>query len=292
MNGTHAAVNFDMDGVLVDSEPLYMRAWQEAASELGFLLTREAYCCLIGLAEEDYQGVVQELLGAMAMKKTLRRWMRGRCGAAGMTPRCGWCSEYPARSGRWCWRTRPKRLRPGICSVQRSCGCGRRDDRDPGMSQSHSGGCLCGALRFTAAADPLDSGYCNCTLCRRPTGAPLAAYVSSSGGVLPVRGGAASDLPLFLLGSSVSSAPPAAPRSATGIPRVRGASPSTRAAWTTRGLILRATTSTTATGCPGGLSTTTCHGSRSSLRMARTSDRRRSRRRRPGGTSRGSRLPR
>lgn len=33
----------------------------------------------------------------------------------------------------------------------------------------HDGGCLCGAIRFTSDADPVDAGYCHCALCRRST---------------------------------------------------------------------------------------------------------------------------
>ena len=37
------AIVFDFDGVLADSEPLHLRAYQEAVSSLGLTLTREAY---------------------------------------------------------------------------------------------------------------------------------------------------------------------------------------------------------------------------------------------------------
>ena len=40
------------------------------------------------------------------------------------------------------------------------------------------GGCLCGALRYRVDADPLDTGYCHCTLCQRSTGAPVLAWAS------------------------------------------------------------------------------------------------------------------
>jgi hypothetical protein len=40
------------------------------------------------------------------------------------------------------------------------------------------GGCLCGALRYRVSADPVDTGYCHCSLCRRSTGAPVLAFAS------------------------------------------------------------------------------------------------------------------
>jgi hypothetical protein len=46
------------------------------------------------------------------------------------------------------------------------------------MADPHSGGCLCGALRFEATADPTEIGYCHCRLCQRSTGAPVLAYAS------------------------------------------------------------------------------------------------------------------
>ena len=46
------------------------------------------------------------------------------------------------------------------------------------MNIIHRGGCLCGALRIEADAEPVETGYCHCTLCQRSTGAPVLAYVS------------------------------------------------------------------------------------------------------------------
>ncbi|MDX2233205.1 MAG: GFA family protein [Hyphomonadaceae bacterium] len=40
-----------------------------------------------------------------------------------------------------------------------------------------TGGCLCGAVRFEAAAAPLMVAFCHCGSCRKQTGAPVAAYV-------------------------------------------------------------------------------------------------------------------
>jgi hypothetical protein len=43
---------------------------------------------------------------------------------------------------------------------------------------AHSGGCFCGELRFESRADPVETGYCHCSICRRTTGAPLLAFAS------------------------------------------------------------------------------------------------------------------
>jgi hypothetical protein len=42
----------------------------------------------------------------------------------------------------------------------------------------HSGGCFCGELRFESRADPVESGYCHCSICRKTTGAPVVAFAS------------------------------------------------------------------------------------------------------------------
>ena len=41
MKDTITAVLFDMDGVVLDTEKLYTRFWQEAANLLGYPMTKE-----------------------------------------------------------------------------------------------------------------------------------------------------------------------------------------------------------------------------------------------------------
>ncbi|QDF74181.1 MULTISPECIES: GFA family protein [Shewanella] len=40
-----------------------------------------------------------------------------------------------------------------------------------------SGGCLCGALRYRVSAEPFDSDYCHCSQCRKSTGAMAACWM-------------------------------------------------------------------------------------------------------------------
>jgi HAD superfamily hydrolase (TIGR01509 family) len=68
-------VIFDMDGLLVDSEPLYMRSWQQAASELGFTLTAEFYHSLLGLPESDCESAIISAFGSsFPMREFRARW--------------------------------------------------------------------------------------------------------------------------------------------------------------------------------------------------------------------------
>ena len=46
------------------------------------------------------------------------------------------------------------------------------------MNESeHTGGCLCGAVRYRATAEPLRGVICHCVNCRRHSGAPALAFV-------------------------------------------------------------------------------------------------------------------
>ena len=40
-----------------------------------------------------------------------------------------------------------------------------------------SGGCLCGALRYRAEADPVRVVICHCRICHRMSGAPMLCFV-------------------------------------------------------------------------------------------------------------------
>ncbi|MBQ9901626.1 MAG: HAD family phosphatase [Clostridia bacterium] len=57
---TYKGVIFDMDGVLVDSEKLYMRFWQEAAARQGFEMTKEM---ALSLRSNSPEAAIPKFLG-------------------------------------------------------------------------------------------------------------------------------------------------------------------------------------------------------------------------------------
>ena len=40
-----------------------------------------------------------------------------------------------------------------------------------------TGGCLCGAVRYSAVAKPFAADYCHCSNCLKSTGAPVSAWM-------------------------------------------------------------------------------------------------------------------
>src|SRR5262252_1793693 len=71
---TVAALVFDMDGLLLDTEPLYKVAWQKASAELGHDLDDHSYAKLVGRSSEDCE---RELLTQFGSGFELDRF-RGR----------------------------------------------------------------------------------------------------------------------------------------------------------------------------------------------------------------------
>ena len=51
-----------------------------------------------------------------------------------------------------------------------------------------TGGCLCGAVRYEVAADPVYAGHCHCRSCQRASGAGHSTYVGVPRAALTVRG--------------------------------------------------------------------------------------------------------
>lgn len=66
------ALIFDMDGLLLDTEGLYKRAWRQAANEAGFDLTDELYLKLIGITIADCELVLVENFGETFPLETFR----------------------------------------------------------------------------------------------------------------------------------------------------------------------------------------------------------------------------
>ena len=42
----------------------------------------------------------------------------------------------------------------------------------------HTGGCLCGQVRYRVEGVPVDAGYCHCRICQRASGAQVVAWVT------------------------------------------------------------------------------------------------------------------
>ena len=45
-------------------------------------------------------------------------------------------------------------------------------------TEQHTGGCLCGAIRYRVSGAPLRVGLCHCGQCRRQTGSALPSFVT------------------------------------------------------------------------------------------------------------------
>lgn len=58
------------------------------------------------------------------------------------------------------------------------------------MTAHHTGGCLCGAVRFRLDAPPYEVDYCHCASCRRHTGAPVSVFLDLKRGAVAFTQGA------------------------------------------------------------------------------------------------------
>ncbi len=65
------AIVLDMDGLMLDTEPLYKIAWQAASAELGYALDDQSYVKLVGRPTEDCE---QELLRQFGLAFPLDRF--------------------------------------------------------------------------------------------------------------------------------------------------------------------------------------------------------------------------
>lgn len=72
---TIAALILDMDGLMVDTEPLYKTAWQQATGELGFDLHDARYAKIVGRPLPDCERILMEEFGPSFPLDSLRaRW--------------------------------------------------------------------------------------------------------------------------------------------------------------------------------------------------------------------------
>lgn len=70
-----AAIVFDMDGLMLDTEPLYKAAWQTASAELGYELDDPSYTTLVGRPTEDCERVLLRQFGSsFPLDRFRSRW--------------------------------------------------------------------------------------------------------------------------------------------------------------------------------------------------------------------------
>jgi HAD superfamily hydrolase (TIGR01509 family) len=71
------AVIFDMDGLLLDSEPLYRITWQTAAAEMGCPIDDELYAHFVGRGNDESERILAERFGdALPLDEFRIRWRR------------------------------------------------------------------------------------------------------------------------------------------------------------------------------------------------------------------------
>ena len=87
------AVIFDLDGLLIDSEPIYRSAWQAAAAASGCELSDDLYLNLVGLSDRDSEEVLVKAFGPdLPLAKFRELWpaaWRRQVGLSGIPPKPG-----------------------------------------------------------------------------------------------------------------------------------------------------------------------------------------------------------
>ena len=69
------ALIFDMDGLMLNTEPLYQEAWQKAAHELGYTLSPELYISLVGRSTAEADRMLSQIFGeAFPVAAFNERW--------------------------------------------------------------------------------------------------------------------------------------------------------------------------------------------------------------------------
>lgn len=56
------------------------------------------------------------------------------------------------------------------------------------MSDTITGGCLCGAIRYESSADPMMAGHCHCVDCRKTSGTGHGTHVFFPGPAVTITG--------------------------------------------------------------------------------------------------------
>src|SRR6185369_553384 len=70
-----SAVVFDMDGLMVDTEPLYHSAWKQAASEAGYEITDALYATFVGRPTPVCEALLHDALGpSFPLGQFQKRW--------------------------------------------------------------------------------------------------------------------------------------------------------------------------------------------------------------------------
>jgi beta-phosphoglucomutase-like phosphatase (HAD superfamily) len=58
------AILFDMDGLMLDSEPIYHAAWHRAALDLGCVIDESRYLALVGRSNDESDRLMLDMFGA------------------------------------------------------------------------------------------------------------------------------------------------------------------------------------------------------------------------------------
>lgn len=69
------AVIFDMDGVIFDTEKVYLDIWQRVFEKYGYKMTKELYITVMGTGREN---VIKIFLVILVMDFPLKRCMKKR----------------------------------------------------------------------------------------------------------------------------------------------------------------------------------------------------------------------
>jgi HAD superfamily hydrolase (TIGR01509 family) len=74
-NGAFKAAIFDMDGLMLDTEPIYKAASQQAAAELGFTISDALFTSVVGISNRDAEQVLLAEFGPLFPLENFRkRW--------------------------------------------------------------------------------------------------------------------------------------------------------------------------------------------------------------------------